>query len=380
MSVKQVKFVDLFSGAGGLSEGFRLASDRRLRFRSIFAVESNLAAAATYQRNFGHQVFTDSIERLKRSDVPDADLVIGGPPCQGFSPLGQMSPKEAHFRMNELWRYFFKVVFWLRPEAFVMENVPEFLRSAEFPLVLKRARALGYRVDSAVLKAVNFGVPQARRRGFIVGHRFRQPVLPAGNARGFQTVRNAIENIRNLPLRYEFESGRTFLGLPELSGEELHLGRTPTDLSLERYREIPPGGNRISLMRSRPDLTPQCWLKKPTGSTDVMGRLEWDKPALTIRTEFFKPEKGRYLHPDLDRPITHLEAARLQSFPDGYRFCGSKSEIAKQIGNAVPPQLAYGVAKYISELFLLTDLLGQTATPHQSMAPLVNKMASKDLI
>ena len=81
-----------------------------------------------------------------------------------------------------------------------------------------------------------------------------------------------------------------------------------------------------------------------------MGRLEWDKPALTIRTEFFKPEKGRYLHPQADRPITHREAARLQSFPDGFRFCGSKIEIARQIGNAVPPLLVFRVAVHVLRL------------------------------
>jgi DNA (cytosine-5)-methyltransferase 1 len=350
--VKQVTFVDLFSGAGGLAEGFRLASDDALQFKSVFAVEVDESAAATYQRNFGHRVFTKSIERLKRNDVPKVDLVIGGPPCQGFSPLGQMSPSEAHSRMNKLWKYFFRVVFWLQPEAFVVENVPEFLKSAEFSAVLKRARELKYEIDFGVLNALHFDVPQARRRGFLIGHRMRQPVLPTPKIQLPRTVRSAIGDIRNVPLRYEFESGRTFRDLPELCGNELHLGRTPTTISLERYRVIPPGGNRFNLMRERPDLTPDCWMNKPTGSTDVMGRLEWDKPSLTIRTEFYKPEKGRYLHPEFDRPITHLEAARLQTFPDTFSFCGSKIQIARQIGNAVPPVLARGVAEAVKDLFL----------------------------
>lgn len=85
----------------------------------------------------------------------------------------------------------------------------------------------------------------------------------------------------------------------------IHFGRNPTALSLERYKLIPPGGNRFDLMRSRPDLCTPCWINKKTGSADVFGRLEWNKPSLTIRTEFFKPEKGRYLHPQADRPITH---------------------------------------------------------------------------
>jgi DNA (cytosine-5)-methyltransferase 1 len=95
-------------------------------------------------------------------------------------------------------------------------------------------------------------------------------------------------------------------------------------------------------------LTPDCWIKKQDGGTDLFGRLHWDEPArCTIRTEFYKPEKGRYLHPEENRPITHWEAARLQTFPDDFLWCGSKIKIAIQIGNAVPPLLAQSVAEYV---------------------------------
>jgi DNA (cytosine-5)-methyltransferase 1 len=105
--------------------------------------------------------------------------------------------------------------------------------------------------------------------------------------------------------------------------------------------------NRFDLLKNAPKLTPNCWIKKKSGGTDLFGRLWWDRPAFTIRTEFYKPEKGRYLHPVQHRPITHREAARLQSFPDGFIFCGTKIEIAKQIGNAVPPLLAARVADVV---------------------------------
>jgi DNA (cytosine-5)-methyltransferase 1 len=105
--------------------------------------------------------------------------------------------------------------------------------------------------------------------------------------------------------------------------------------------------NRFDLQRLAPELTPECWIRKKTGGTDLFGRLWWNKPAYTIRTEFFKPEKGRYLHPEQNRPITHREAARLSSFPDDFRFVGSKIQIAKQIGNAVPPLLASKIARYV---------------------------------
>ena len=134
---------------------------------------------------------------------------------------------------------------------------------------------------------------------------------------------------------------------------DLHIGRNPTQLSLDRYRHVPPGGGRFDL----PDhLLSRCWREKKTGTTDVMGRMRWDMPSLTIRTEFYKPEKGQYLHPQwdrdkpsrsVDRPITHFEAARLQSFPDSFGWCGSKIEIARQIGNAVPPMLAEALARHL---------------------------------
>jgi DNA (cytosine-5)-methyltransferase 1 len=126
-----------------------------------------------------------------------------------------------------------------------------------------------------------------------------------------------------------------------------HIGRHPNPVSLERYRAVPPGGNRFDLQRNRPDITPRCWLEKPSGSTDLFGRLWWNRPSVTIRTEFYKPEKGRYLHPEADRPITHREAARLQSFPDDFVWMGSKIEVARQIGNAVPPLLGYAIARAV---------------------------------
>ena len=126
---------------------------------------------------------------------------------------------------------------------------------------------------------------------------------------------------------------------------DLHFGRTPTTMSLERYKAIPEEGmNRFDLQKEHQKLTPACWIRKTSGGTDLFGRLWWDRPSVTIRTEFFKPEKGRYLHPIQHRPITHREAARLQTFPDDFKFLGSKIEIAKQIGNAVPPLLAARIA------------------------------------
>lgn len=350
-----IKFVDLFAGAGGLSQGFRQASCEQAAFQSVFAVEKDLPSAASYAANFGHSVFCKPIEELKRSDFPESkvDLVIGGPPCQGFSPLGKMSPSDHHPSMNELWKFYLNVVKWTQPKAFVIENVPEFLKSYEFLQVKNAASKLGYRVECGVLAAIDFGVPQQRRRGFAIGLAEETPSLPApGLFVKKKTVKDAIWDLRRKPLIFELANGDGRGSFSQHSASGLHIGRNPTATSLARYRCVPAGGNRFDLMRRRPDLTPGCWKRKKTGSTDVFGRLRWDEPALTIRTEFFKPEKGCYLHPEFDRPITHWEAARLQTFPDDYIFCGSKIEIARQIGNAVPPLLAEAVATHLKSYFV----------------------------
>jgi len=144
--------------------------------------------------------------------------------------------------------------------------------------------------------------------------------------------------------------------------EDLHWGRNPTALSKKRYRHVPAGGNRFNLPK---ELTPACWIRKKSGGTDLFGRLWWDRPSVTIRTEFFKPEKGRYLHPKEHRPITHREAARLQGFPDDFWFCGSKIGIARQIGNAVPVALAGAIARAV-----LVMLDGSTPNQEFSDLPL----------
>jgi len=368
MPRKVYRFIDLFSGAGGLAQGFVQASDSNVEFRPIFAVEADRAAAASYAANFRHNVFAGTIESLDLETIPKAELVIGGPPCQGFSPLGKMSPTDHHATLNKLWEYFFKVIEKVKPRAFVVENVPEFLKSEEFVQALDIAKKLGYRICYGTRNAAEFGAPQQRKRGFLIGARGFTPVLPPQPALiKYRTVKDAIGHLLDCPLVDTFNiEGNASLGrlrklvarlvdsdngtnldrMPIHEVSQLHLSRNPTDVSMRRYKSIPYGGNRFNLP---PDLLSDCWRKKISGSADVMGRLVWNKPSVTIRTEFFKPEKGRYLHPVLDRPITHLEAAKLQTFPDGYILCGSKTQVARQIGNAVPPALAQAIAEQLKK-------------------------------
>lgn len=345
--------VDLFAGAGGLSLGFHLAGRG---FTPVFAVEHDQAAAATFERNFGCEVYARDIEF--GPEYPQADVIIGGPPCQGFSPLGRDRDDVSRAKLNSLWKHYLDVVRTIKPRAFVIENVPEFQRSAQFAELLHLLETdtelSAYTPAYGVLNAADYGVPQRRRRGILVAVRNAQrelswPPPPShgpSSASGdpYRTVDDAIGDLPH-----------DAIGLsPYIDGDEqhLHFGRQPRPTSLERYRAIPPGGNRFDLMKKRPDLTPRCWAEKPTGTTDVMGRLWWDRPSATIRTEFFKPEKGRYLHPTADRVITHREAARIQTFPDWYVFEGTKIEIARQIGNAVPPLLGRAIADHLYGLLL----------------------------
>lgn len=337
-----LRTLDLFAGAGGLTLGFHLAE--ATEYVPVCAVEIESAACRTYKRNFSCTVWDGPIEGLDR--FPDADVVIGGPPCQGFSPLGRDRDDTSRAQLNELWQHYLRAVRQVMPLAFVIENVPEFHKSGQFARLLdvmgtdRELRRYG--VAYGVLNAADYGVPQRRRRGILIAVRgltsvpWPPPVTHGPHSpdgRPYATVRDAIGD---LPLR------------PTES--DLHFGRNPRPESIARYKAIPEGGNRFDLQRNRPDLTPRCWSEKPTGTTDVMGRLWWDRPSSTIRTEFFKPEKGRYLHPTAHRPITHREAARLQSFPDWFEFEGTRIEVARQIGNAVPPQLARAIAEHVGRL------------------------------
>ena len=345
----EIASIDLFAGGGGLSLGFHLADSG---FAPVYAVDHDPAAAATFARNFGCEVFAGDVER--GPGYPGADLIVGGPPCQGFSPLGRDRDDLSRAMLNGLWRHFLDAVRAIRPKAFVIENVREFHASAQFAELLRLLGAdpalCDYTPAFGVLNAADYGVPQIRRRGILVAVRGHSGDLPwpppptrgpdSPDGRPYATVADAIGD---LPPGTDGTEPR----FDDEGGQHLHFGRRPVPMSLERYRAIPPGGNRFDLMANRPDITPPCWANKPTGTTDVMGRLRWDRPSVTIRTEFFKPEKGRYLHPEQDRAISHREGARLQSFPDWYQFEGTKTEIARQIGNAVPPLLGAAIARHV---------------------------------
>lgn len=350
---QQLRLIDLFSGCGGLTDGFVQTG----HYVPVAAVEMDAAAAATYAQNFGDHVYVGDIRDWVRGPLPLGEVVVGGPPCQGFSSLGNQNPDD---HRNELWREYVDAIRRIRPVFFVLENVPQFLKSGQYALLEKettgpRGRLRQWRLEPHILRASDYGTAQVRRRAIVVGR--HRDIPPLGAPVPQSTVPTLWEALKRVPVDVttvdppsdratEFR-GATYPGA--YLTPELHFTRQPAQISVARYRAIPPGGNR----RDLPDeLQMECWRRHTSGAGDVMGRLVWDKPSVTIRTEFFKPEKGRYLHPEADRAITHYEAALIQGFRENFRWIGSKAAIARQIGNAVPPPLALSIGDLVAKHIL----------------------------
>jgi DNA (cytosine-5)-methyltransferase 1 len=359
MKYGKYRLIDLFCGCGGMTSGFMKTG----RFDPVLANDWNEDAVASYRANFDpeglHTVPGDLVSLLEDENfrVPLADVVIGGPPCQGFSLLNK---KRTGDPRRALWYQFMRVVEASKAKVIVMENVRQLLTSPEFLDIKRTLSEFGFPyVQSRVLLAADYGVPEMRYRTIIMASRNHPISLPRPEYFDPKRIPN-FKKQKDLFGLDKFDPWKTvkdgIADLPKPVGTEirsepspldLHFGRSPTNISKERYRAIPPGGNRFDLLKNRPDLTPACWIRKKSGGTDLMGRLWWDRPSVTIRTEFYKPEKGRYLHPDQHRPITHREAARIQSFPDEFQFKGTKVEIARQIGNAVPPLMAKAIGEQV---------------------------------
>lgn len=357
------------------------------------------AAAATYAANFANgdpdHVHAGTIQEWGDDMLPDrVDVILGGPPCQGFSSLNKN--RTAGDERNSLWREYVRVVHRARPKAFVIENVATFLKSPEYEALEAEADdglLKDYELNPGLLVAANYGVPQKRKRTIVIAtHKdlprishprptHRDPLKSArsgknadpdglfpvegkGAVEGWVSINDIFASTDGIALE-ETElpddlrwtppgSARSFPG--RFSTTQLHIRRNPKPESVERYKAIPPGGNRHNLTGKFAEiggksvyLSTTSWDAHRTGSGDVMGRMHLDRPSVTIRTEFYKPEKGRYLHPYKHRPITHMEAAYLQGFPPEYLWCGSKNDIARQIGNAVPIGLGRALAQAIYE-------------------------------
>lgn len=315
--------VDLFAGAGLFSYAFE-----REGFSVVRAVEQNRHAAATYAANLGDHVELADVRRARPAGR--CDVLIAGPPCQGFSTLGKRDAADPRNLLS------LRVATWaavMRPRIVVIENVAAFLKSRVWRLLVGRLEALGYTVTASVHDAVDFGVAQHRVRSVTFASLRGEVSLSSRQRRVPVTVAEAWAGLPRSP-----DPGDVFL--------------KPTKLALARMRLIPPGGGKHDVMRRAPRLAPPSWWRGRTEITDVWGRMEWNQPSNTLRTEFVNPSKGRYIHPEQHRVITLREAARLQSIPDSFGFASWVPYVAaKQVGNSVPPLLGRAIARAVMRAF-----------------------------
>lgn len=349
--MNELKMIDLFAGVGGLSLGFEQTG-----FETLIANEYDESIAEAYIKNRKNSNMI--VEDITKLPIPEifgkykgqVTLVIGGPPCQGYSQKGQR--KTINDPRNFLFKYFVEVVKEVAPQYFVMENVPNLLTAEKgyFKQELEKLfTELGYTINAQVLCAADYGVPQNRHRAFIIGKRGKCQVEMPKKIEKRITIWEAISDLAYL------ESGEgvevsDYQKAPETEYQKRirrdsnklynHVATNHSPIALERLAMIPPKGGKGYL--------PSEHITKSIYS-GTWERMDEDDISVTITTRFDTPSSGKFTHPYLDRAITVREAARIQSFPDSFHFFGTKTSQMKQVGNAVPPLLAKAVAEAILE-------------------------------
>ena len=358
--------IDLFSGCGGLSLGF--IKDGYVVKK---AVEFDANIANTYKKNHPEvDVIVDDIRNIDQSGVfkhGDEDVIIGGPPCQGFSMAGaRIRTGFIDDPRNYLFKHYFNVVKTVKPKAFVMENVKGIMTMQDGKIfeeilrIFSDAEMLAgepYKINYKVVKASGFGVPQKRERMIIIGtlasefdfdelwERTKQDIIreyphyfdtvTVEDAIGNLGATTTDGNIENPIPTTEYQKYLSSAG-SELSN---HTKTNHSRVAIDRMSRVANGENFTALEETINSVH--------SGS---YGRLCWDEQAPTITTRFDTPAGGRFIHPVEDRTLSPREAARIQSFPDDFIFYGNKTSICKQIGNAVPPKVSYFLARLINKI------------------------------
>ncbi len=355
---------DLFSGAGGLSEGFQQAGFRTVAGQDLFAAAGRTFTHAHPGARFvgGSIQDVSAAQLLEGSGVGpgELDVLVGGPPCQGYSYYNH--GRGEHDPRAGLFREYLRIVEGLRPRWLVMENVAGITSVADGAVVREirqGMQALGYRVAMALLRAENYGVPQERRRMFFLATREDRPILfplpTHGTVAGvpFTTIRDAIGDLPDVPngggrdtMPYGGKAISDYAHALRDGAEVLSNHRAPRlhPKNLARLAHIPAGGSWRDIPHG---LLPAGMARaKRSDHTKRYGRPHWDDLSCTVLTKC-DVHWGAFFHPEQSRAITPREAARLQSFPDRFAFQGSQTEQFVQVGNAVPPLLARAVAAMI---------------------------------
>ncbi len=338
--------IDIFAGAGGLSLGATLAG-----IEVTAAVECDARTAKTYRYNLPSvKLMNDRVENVHpdlRSIMAAKPLIVfGGPPCQGFSIANQRTRNEEN-SANWLYREFLRVVRSLRPEWALLENVAGILQTSGgtfLSRILDALRRAGYAVTWWLLDASRYGVPQVRNRLFIIGSRSGALPTPPAESGFRRTVRDAIADLPYLAngalhdkLPYRSVDPSDYATALRAGADSCynHLVSNNSPGVVRRYGHVPQGGN----WRSIPAHLMRNYRDRSRCHTGIYRRVQWDAPSVVIGN--FR--KNMLIHPSQNRGLSVREAARLQSFPDSYRFIGSIGFQQQQVGNAVPPLLAKAV-------------------------------------
>jgi DNA (cytosine-5)-methyltransferase 1 len=352
--------IDLFCGAGGLSEGFRQAG-----FHVVAGNDYDEVAGATFASTHKEARFLGgAIEKIPAQDfilaggIASGELtaIVGGPPCQGFSVNNHH--RGMHDVRSSLYKEYLRLVDGLRPQWVVLENVTGMVSAGQGEAVLAILSGLsdlGYNVETRILKAEQYGIAQERRRLVFIGNRVGLPIVwpepTHGLSKPFVTVQDAIGDLPEIA-NGEDRGAMSYRTAPKSEFQSYirdgskvvtcHGATRLADINIKRMRHIPQGGS----WRDIPfELLPSGMQRaKRSDHTKRYGRLRWDGLASTILTKC-DPHWGAYFHPDQDRAITVREAARFQSFPDWFEFQGSKTDQFVQVGNAVPPLLGRQIAE-----------------------------------
>ena len=354
------RVLDLFCGAGGFSCGL----DTLSQFKTVIGVDFDVNVLETFEKNIKGSIvikgdLTDIATKkliIKKSKELKVNMIIGGPPCQGFSlkgkNLGLNDPR------NFLFKEYVQIVQKVNPEIFIIENVKNLINACDgyfIKQILDEFHKLGYIVNYDVLNAANFGVPQHRERAIIIGSKSKS-IKPPVTKNIKTTVRDAISDLSYLASgegsfqsQYITEAQSDYQRQMRLNSKYLynHSATAHAKIALDKLAMIPPEGDKSYL--------PKELHGKQKFST-TWARLVWDTQSPTIDTRFDTPSNGRNSHPYLNRAITPREAARIQSFPDNYIFYGKKCNVCKQIGNAVPPLLAQAIGEEIIKAYQDTTI------------------------
>lgn len=346
--MSRLKVVDLFAGVGGLSQGFISKG-----FEIEFAIEYIKDIAHSYKLNhpkttvYNEDIAQVDLNKLKEKHL-NIDVVVGGPPCQGFSQKGKRL--SINDDRNFMFKKFIEIVAVFKPKYFVLENVPNILTTADGFFkneIIKGFEELGYTVNAKILNASDFGVPQNRKRAFFIGSKNRTLLEFPEPRKEKTTIKEAIYDLPFIAsgegrdfFEYEKPINSNYQKMLRKNSKGIfnHLATNHSKVALERLELIPKGKGREVLPKKH---------RTKSIYSGTWSRLLEDGIASTITTRFDTPSSGLFTHPILNRCLTVREAARIQSFADTFIFYGTKTSQMKQVGNAVPPILAKEIATII---------------------------------